>query len=146
MCVTSSCVDVCDEALIIPYIHLFNLHVRLVALSCPTLWDSLDCSLPGCSVHGIFQARILEWVAISYSRRSSWPRDQTHVPVSPALQADSLSTYPLAIFGEGNGNPLQYSCLESPVDGGAWWAAVHWVAQSQTWLKQLSMHACIGHI
>ena len=45
---------------------------------------------------------------------------------------------------EGNGNPLQYSCLENPVDRGAWWAAVHRVAQSQTRLKRLSMHACIG--
>ena len=43
--------------------------------------------------------------------------------------------------GEGNGNPLQYSCLENPRDGGAWWAAVHGVAQSRTWLKRLSMHA-----
>ena len=34
--------------------------------------------------------------------------------------------------GEGNGNPLQYSCLQNPVDGGAWWAIVHWVAKSQT--------------
>ena len=42
--------------------------------------------------------------------------------------------------GEGNGNPLQYSCLENPVDRGAWWAAVHRVAQSQTRLKWLSMH------
>ena len=45
--------------------------------------------------------------------------------------------------GEGVGNPLQYSCLENPVDGGAWWAAVHRVAQSRTRLKRLSMHACI---
>ena len=35
-------------------------------------------------------------------------------------------------IGEGNGNPLQYSCLENPMDGGAWWAAVHGVARSQT--------------
>ena len=45
---------------------------------------------------------------------------------------------------KGNGNPLQYSCLENPVDRGAWWAAVHGVAQSRTQLKRLSMHACIG--
>ena len=44
---------------------------------------------------------------------------------------------------EGNGNPLQYSCLENPTDRGAQWAAVHRVAQSQTQLKQLSMHECI---
>ena len=43
-----------------------------------------------------------------------------------------------SIFVEGNGNPLQYSCLENPVDGGAWWAAVYGVAQSRTGLKQLS--------
>ena len=43
--------------------------------------------------------------------------------------------------GEGNGNPFQYSCLENPVDGGAWRAAVHMVAQSRTRLKWLSMHA-----
>ena len=41
-------------------------------------------------------------------------------------------------IGEGNGNPLQCSCLENPRDGGAWWAAVYGVSQSQTWLKQLS--------
>ena len=45
-----------------------------VAQSCPTLCDPMDCSLPGFSIQGIFQARILEWVAISFSR-SSWPRD-----------------------------------------------------------------------
>ena len=45
----------------------------------PTLCDPIDCSLPGCSVHGSLQARILEWVAIPFSRGSSQPRDQTHV-------------------------------------------------------------------
>ena len=42
-----------------------------VAQSCPTLCDPMDCSLPGFSVHGIFQVRVLEWVAISFSRGSS---------------------------------------------------------------------------
>ena len=51
----------------------------LVAQLCPTLCDPMDCSLPGSSVHGIFQARILEWVAIPFSRRSSQPRNQTQV-------------------------------------------------------------------
>ena len=40
--------------------------------------------------------------------------------------------------GEGNGTPLQYSCLENPMDGGAWWAAVHGVAKSQTWLNDFT--------
>ena len=46
--------------------------------------------------------------------------------------------FPLSCIGEGNGNPLQCSCLENPRDGGAWWAAVYGVAQSRTRLKRLS--------
>ena len=59
----------------------------LVAQSCPTLFDPMDCSLPGSSVHWILQAGILEWVAISFSRME---------PMSPALQTCSL---PLAVPG-----------------------------------------------
>ena len=51
----------------------------LVTPSCPTLCDPMDCKLPGSSVHGILQARLLEWVATSFYRGSSWPRDQTWV-------------------------------------------------------------------
>ena len=50
-----------------------------VAQSCLTLRDPKDCSLPGSSVHGILQARILEWVAMPSSRGSSRPRDRTQV-------------------------------------------------------------------
>ena len=46
---------------------------------CPTLWNPMVCNPPVSSVHGIFQARMLEWVAISFSEGSSWPRDRTHV-------------------------------------------------------------------
>ena len=48
--------------------------------SCPILCDPMNCSFPGSSVHGILQARILEWVAIPFSRGSSHPREQTWVP------------------------------------------------------------------
>ena len=59
--------------------------------SCPTQCNPLDCSPPGSSVHGILQARILEWVAMPSSRGSSRPRDRTREsPVAPTLQADSL--------------------------------------------------------
>ena len=51
--------------------------------------------------------------------------------------ATSLSLF-LSCIGEGNGNPLQYSCLENPRDGGAWWAAIYGVAQSRIRLKWLS--------
>ena len=51
----------------------------LVAKLWPTLCDPMDCGLPGFSVHGISQTSILEWVAISFSMGSSWPRDWTHI-------------------------------------------------------------------
>ena len=63
-----------------------------VVESCPTLSNPMDCGPPGSSVHGILQARVLEWDAIPFSRGSSQPRDWTQ---SPALQAVSLPTGPL---------------------------------------------------
>ena len=97
------CVNVCTnlEALWIPYYWYFvdaSSHVCVhvcvcvwsVAHSCPALCNPMDCSLPGSSVHGIFQTRILEWVAIS-SRGSSLPRGQT---VSPALTSGFFTTEP----------------------------------------------------
>ena len=62
-----------------------------VAQSCPTLCDPVDCSPPGSSVHGILQARILEWFAMSFSRDLPNPGIK---PGSPALQADALSSEP----------------------------------------------------
>ena len=62
-----------------------------VAQLCPTLWDPMGYSPPGTSVHGILQAIILEWVAIPFSRESTWPRNLTG---SPALQSDSLPAEP----------------------------------------------------
>ena len=64
-----------NKALLINY----ELNWTEVAQSCPILCDPVDSSPPDSSVHGILQARILEWVAISFSRGSSRPRDQTHV-------------------------------------------------------------------
>ena len=72
-----------------PYMHCVCV---LVTKPCLIPCDPMDCSPPGSSVYGIFQARILEWVAIPFSRVSSRPRDQTR---SPLLQADSL---PLSQF------------------------------------------------
>ena len=56
-----------------------HVYVSLVAQSCPTPCSAMDCSLPGSSVHGILQARILEWVTMPSSGESSVSRDQTHV-------------------------------------------------------------------
>ena len=57
----------------------FKIEKSEAAQSCLTLSEPMDCSLPGFSVHGVFQARILEWVAISFSRKFFQPRDWTRV-------------------------------------------------------------------
>ena len=59
-------------------LHIYSVTSEVAQL-CPTLCDPMDCSPPGSSVHGISQARILEWVAIPSSRGSSWCRNQTSV-------------------------------------------------------------------
>ena len=65
-----------------------QVHAKLLQL-CPTLCDPVDCSLPGSAVHGIFQARILERVAMPFSRGSSPPKDRT---LSPALAGELFTT------------------------------------------------------
>ena len=66
------------------------------------------------------------WWAAVHEVAESDTTEQLHFHFSPSC------------IGEGNGNPLQCSCLENPRDGAAWWATVYGVAQSQTRLKQLS--------
>ena len=161
----------------------------------------MDCSLLGSLLHGILQARVPEWVAISFSRGSSWPRDRTQVsripgrhfnlwatrdgkretvighpwfdkrywgcfkhltkfrwPCSvkliggfwgfpggtvvknlPAHARDARDLGSIPGWGrsseEGNGHPLQYSCLENSMDRGAWWATGHRVAKSRAQLS-----------
>ena len=72
--------------------------VSEAAQSCPTLCDPMDYSLQGSSAHGILQARVLDWVAVSFSRGSSWLGIE---PRSPTLQADSLPA-------EAQGKPLSH--------------------------------------
>ena len=73
----------CNGSFFNDYFFMFNFdllrkHMCSVAQSCPTPCDPKNCSPPGSSVHGIFQAKILELAAISSSRGSSQPKDQTH--------------------------------------------------------------------
>ena len=119
-----------------------------------SLRPPLDCSSPGSSVHGILQARILEWTAIFFSRRSSWPRDLT--PVScitggfftiftvelcgtvvkkPPISVGDLRDVGLIPGsgrspGGGNGKLLQYFCLGNPMDKGDRWATGDVVSKS----------------
>ena len=69
-----------------------------------TLCDPMDCSLPGSSVYGIFQARILEWVAISFSRRSSQPRDWNRVSRIVGRRFTTWATREVLGEGKEKGN------------------------------------------
>ena len=92
------------------------------AQSCPTLSDPMDCSLPGSSIHGIFQARVLEWGAITFSDRLpisvflGFPcgsaGKETPCNVGDLGSIPGLGRSP----GEGKGYPLQYSSLENSMD------------------------------
>ena len=78
MTVIKDYVEVVNQPRSSPHFPTY-LKVKVISTQlCPTLCDPTDCSLPGSSVHGLFQARILERVAISFSRASSRPRDRTH--------------------------------------------------------------------
>ena len=146
-----------------------------VIQSCPILCNPMDYA-----VHGILQARILEWVAFSFSRGSSQARDRAQVsciagriftswvtrealnintninikwasqvvlviknlPVNAGDIRDVFHLWMGRSPGGRHGNPLQYSCLETPMDRGAWQATVHRVPKSQTWHSDLAcMHA-----
>ena len=147
-----------------------------VAQLCPTLPNPMDCSPPGSSVHGVFQARVLEWGAIVFWVTKSrtqlsdfqfhflekemaapkamaphsstvawkipWTEEPGRLQSMGSLESDTTERlhfhFSLSCIGEGNGNPLQCSCLENPMDGGAWWAAVRGVTQSRKRLKRLS--------
>ena len=74
-------------------------HVCFVSRSCPTLCDLMNCSPPGSSVHGISQARIPVWVATSYSRGYSWPRNRNCVLHSLLWQADFYQLHHLGSKG-----------------------------------------------
>ena len=73
------------------------MHACLVTQTCPALCDLMDCGPPGSCIHGVFQARILEWVAITFSEDLPHPGIEPMFPVSPALQVDSL---PAEILGK----------------------------------------------
>ena len=78
--------------------------------------------------HSLLFVLVLELIAASFN----------HYFCDTLMFTYWLCSYLVNNFGEGNGTPLQYSCLKNPMDGGAWWAAVHGVAKSQTRLSDFT--------
>ena len=82
-----------------------HMHSKLLIQSCPTLCDSMDCSPPGSSVHGILQARVLEWVPFPPTGALPHPGIESVSPVALAFQVDSLS---LSHWGSPQAFPSLY--------------------------------------
>ena len=102
-------------------------HIKFIAQSRLSLCDPMDCSRPGSSAHGNLQARILEWVAISFSRGSSWPRDRTWVShfagrLFTICILSLISVFSLYYFKNSFSPPVSLSCsslshlYKAPID------------------------------
>ena len=106
-----------------------------------TRFLSTSLSVPPCHTSAWSPGGLLRLVAHDSPRLPSYQPSNTNEMASLSAQLlwpESPNWVSLAWLGEGNGTPLQYSCLENPRDWGAWWAAIYGVAQSQTRLKRLS--------
>ena len=114
--------------------------------SCPTLCDPIDSSPPGFPVPGTLQARMMEWVAISFSNAWKWkvkvkslrPVRLLVTPWTAAYQAPPSMGLSRKEYWSGvplPSLPLQYSGVENPMDRGAWRATVHGVTKRWTWFS-----------
>jgi len=103
-------------------------HVQL----CPTLCNHMDCSPPDSSVHGIFQARILEWVAISYSKGSFWPRDRTCISCISHIGRQILYHFTTSFKAPGVGDGQGSLACCSP------WGRKEWdMTEQLNWTEQV---------
>ena len=123
------CVCVCVYVCVCARVHT---HARMNALSCLVLCDPMDCNLPGSSVHGISQARILEWVAISFSRGSSQLRNRTQGTYVSGIAKWVLSHWALWEDGSHGGDKgtasqwwSPHTVTDHPSFPGCTWRALH---------------------
>ena len=99
-------------------------------------------SMPLSFSHGNDSEKAMAPHSSTLAWKIPWTEEPGRLQSVGSLELDTTERlhfhFSLSCIGEGNGNPLQYSCLENPRDGGACWAAVSGVAQSRTWLKWFS--------
>ena len=112
-----------------------NCHLHFLLFSCKVLSHSLW-------PHGLQQQKAMAPHSSTLARKIPWTEEPGGPQSMGSLRVGQTERlhfhFSVSCIGEGNGDPLQCSCLENPRDGGAWWVAVYGVAQSQTRLKRLS--------
>ena len=112
-------------------------------VACWEYWGVLPCPPPGDLPDPVIKPMSLMFPALAgrfFTTSATWEAPYK-VSLNEGASGDAGSIPESERFpGEENGNPLQYSCLENPMDRGAWWTKVHGVTKSQTRMKQLSMH------
>ena len=136
------------------------MYTYVLSLSClppspPPSHSSRSPKAPSCAEFPVLYSRFPPALYFTHGSRRQWQPTPILLPGKPHGQRSLVGCSPwgrqesdtterlhfhfsLSCIGEGNGNPLQCSCLENSRDGGAWWAAVYGVAQSRTRLKRLS--------
>ena len=132
-----------------PYlISHFCLYLALVAQSCLTLCDPVNCSPLGSSVHGILQARILEWVAVPFSRGSSWPRDQTWVSRIAGTFFTVWAIMEAVFIFNYSSNSVDYSAIKKNTFESVLmrWMKLEPIIQSEVSQKEKHQYSILTHI
>ena len=125
-------------------------HHEVFLIPLENQWSFSLCGISE-KVHFYALPRVLEKAMATHSSalawKIPWAEEPGRLQSMGSQESDTTEHlhfhFSLSCIGEGNGNPFQCSCLENPRDGGAWWAAVHGVAQSRTRLKRLSSRVFI---
>ena len=121
---------------LIKYMHVFTINLKGI--------KDNGCLISHCHTRELEKAMATH--SSTFAWKIPWMEEPGRLQSMGSLRVghDWATSLSLSCTGEGNGNPLQCSCLENPRDRGAWWAAVYGVTQSQTWLKRLSSSSIQG--
>ena len=134
---------ICIYIYINTYREIYYKELAHVIRICSVGWKVLGIGKLKMQLQSEWQAGDLGKLMVQMESESCQPQNSLLLAEAghfPLTRTSPDLIRPVHNIEEGNGNPLKYSCLENPMDRGAWWATIHRVTNSQTWLKPLSTH------